>query len=160
MMLITILYGVVETSFLFRDSMVISAASRAGARMASSLPRQDFAGTTAVQVEDALNGVPIANVQQVLVYKAADGLSTPTSTVPGSCSANCARYTPSAGTLVRNGGSGWTVGNQNACATKQDYVGVFVQYAYPSRVGLFNGKVLSENTVMRLEPFVGATCSG
>lgn len=159
-MLITILYGVVEVSFLYRDSMIITSASRAGARMASSLPRQDFAAVTATQVQDALNGVPLSGVQQVWVYKAANGTATPTATVPGSCSTNCARFVPSSGNLVRSGGSGWAVSAQNACATKQDYVGVFVQYTYASRVGLFNGKTLSENTVMRLEPFAGATCSG
>ena len=39
MLLISILYSIAETSFLLRDGMVVSSASRAGARIASSLPR-------------------------------------------------------------------------------------------------------------------------
>lgn len=160
MLLVSLLWSVVEISFLFRDSMVVSAASRAGARMASSLPRTNFADQTRAQVQDALTGTQINRVTEVLVYKASvDGSGKPLNTIPATCAANCWRYVPASGTLAQSGGSGWTASSQNACVTTQDYVGVTVRYSYPTRIGLFNNKALQEQTVMRLEPVTTGTCS-
>lgn len=150
MLLISILYSVAETSFLFRDGMVVSSASRAGARIASSLPRTaGFTTQARDQVEDAMSGMQMNRIDKVWIYKA----DATTGARPSSCSSNCVSYTGTSGTLVANGGS-WAPTNQNACAGEQDQLGVYVEYRYPSRLGfLWNNKVLAESTTMRLEPY-------
>ncbi len=150
MLLISILYSIAETSFLLRDGMVVSSASRAGARIASSLPRTvGFGAATKDQVEDAMAGMQISRISKVWIFKA----DASTGARPAACSSDCLSYTGSSGTLVANGGS-WTPTSQNACAGEQDQLGVYVEYSYPSRLGfLFNNKTLGETTVMRLEPY-------
>ncbi len=160
MMLVTILYGVVETSFLMRDAMVVSSASRAGARMVSSMPRLTTSGTEgAAQVQDALSGVNLTRVPEVWLYKAnASTGATPSGNFT-TCAANCIKYTWSGSAFTTSSSLSW-LGTMNACEGTQDYVGVFVRYLYPARIGLFNNKSLSEQTVMRLEPYTGlSSCS-
>ncbi len=161
MLLITILYGVVEVSFLMRDAIVVSAASRAGARMASSLPRDaTFASLARGQVEDALAGAQMDRVDKVWVFKANASTGLPDSGGFASCS-TCVKYKGSGNLLIPDGAPGWTAAQQNACLGSQDYLGVYVEYRYPSRLGFFFGnKVLTESTVMRLEPYSGlGTCA-
>lgn len=163
LLLVTILYGIVETSFLFRDGLVVSSASRAGARMAASLPRNTtFAGMAKDQVKDAMSGMNMAKVTDVWIYRANLTTGMPPSGGFTTCSGNCIRYVWNGTDLAvasSNTGS-WTASQQNACQGSQDAVGVYVKYSYPSRVGLFNGKTISEQTVMRLEPYIGgSTCS-
>lgn len=160
MMLVTILYGIVETSFLMRDAMVVSSASRAGVRMASSMPRSLAAGTEgAAQVQDALSGVNLARVPEVWIYKAdASTGATPSGNFT-TCATNCIKYTWGGTSFTPSGSTAW-LATLNACEGSQDYLGVYVRYTYPSRIGLFNNKALTEQTVMRLEPYVGLlTCS-
>lgn len=152
MLLITILYGVAETSFLYRDALVVSSASRAGARMAASLPRDSgFATTSATQVGGALGDLDKSRVAAVWVFKA-NAAGLPDSGGFSSCGA-CVKFKGTAAGLVADGPSGWSASTQNACAGTQDTVGVYVQYRYPSRLGFFfPNKYVTESTVMRLEP--------
>lgn len=155
MLLLTIIYGVVETSFLYRDALVVSSASRAGARMASSMPREaTFASDTAAQVASTLgNSMDLSRVNAVWVFKANPATGLPDSGGFGSCTV-CAKYVGSGASLVADGPSGWAAGSQNACAGSQDSVGVYVQYRYPSRLGwFFRNQRLAESTVMRIEPY-------
>jgi hypothetical protein len=154
MLLVTIIYGVVETSFLFRDGMVVSSASRAGARVASSLPRDGtFASSASDQVLDAMGSVDPSRISAVWVFKANPSTGLPDSGTFTTCS-TCVRYRGTAAGLVADGAPGWAATAQNACAGSQDSVGVYVQYRYPSRLGWFFGNQrLQESTVMRLEPY-------
>jgi TadE-like protein len=154
MLLLTITYGVVETSFLFRDGMVVSSASRAGARVASSLPRDAaFATSASDQVLDAMGPVDVSRITAVWVYKANPTTGLPDSGSFASCS-TCVKYRGTSGGLVADGAPGWAASAQNACAGSQDAVGVYVQYRYPSRLGFFfDNQRLHESTVMRLEPY-------
>src|SRR4051812_44559777 len=71
MLLISILYSITETSFLLRDGMVVSSASRAGARIASSLPRTaGFTTSARDQVEDAMAGMQTSRINKVWIFKA------------------------------------------------------------------------------------------
>ncbi len=160
MLLLTILYGVVEVSFLMRDAIVVSSASRAGARMGSSLPRYStFATDTKDQVEDALAGVQMSRVNKVWVFKANAATGLPDSGNFTTCTV-CVKFKGSGSSLVSDGGT-WAYTSQNACAGSQDMLGVYVEYRYPSRLGfLFNSKILTESTVMKLEPYTGlGACS-
>jgi Flp pilus assembly protein TadG len=156
MLLVAILYGVVEVSFLLRDGIVVSSSSRAGARMASSLPRDaSFASSAKDQVEDALRGMDMSRVDKVWVFRANPANGLPESGGFASCS-TCVRFKGSGAALVADGGAGWAATAQNACSGSQDQLGVYVEYRYPSRLGfLFSNRVLSESTVMRLEPYTG-----
>jgi Flp pilus assembly protein TadG len=160
MLLLTILYGVVEVSFLMRDAIVVSAASRAGARMGSSLPRSStFATDAKSQVENALSGMQMSRVNKVWIFKANATTGLPDSGNFSSCTV-CVKYKGSGSTLISDGGT-WSYTSQNACAGSQDTLGVYVEYRYPSRLGfLFGNKLLTESTVMKLEPYTGlGTCS-
>lgn len=155
MLLLTIIYGVVETSFLYRDALVVSSASRAGARMASSMPRQaTFGAAGADQVASTLgNSMDLSRVTAVWIFKANPTTGLPDSGSFASCSV-CAKYVGSGSALVADGPSGWAASSQNACAGSQDDVGVYVQYRYPSRLGwFFQNQRLTESTVMRIEPY-------
>jgi Flp pilus assembly protein TadG len=77
MLLVILLFGIVESSFLFKDYLAVSAAARAGARMGASQPRiasvagsPDFAQLAANQVTNSITGLIPANLQVVWVYKA------------------------------------------------------------------------------------------
>jgi Flp pilus assembly protein TadG len=154
MLLITMLYGVVETSFLYRDALVVSSASRAGARTASSLPRDSAFATSAIaQVGSALGAMDVSRVSAVWVFKANPATGLPDSGGFTSC-ATCVKYVGSASGLVPDGAPGWTANDQNACSGTMDTVGLYVQYRYPSRLGFFfKNQRLTESTVMRLEPY-------
>lgn len=153
MLLITIIFGVAETSFLYRDALVVSSASRAGARMAASLPREpSFAATSATQVAGALGAVDLSRVSAVWVFKA-NAAGLPDSGGFTTCT-TCIKFKGSGSGLVPDGPSGWAAGSQNACTGTQDTVGVYVKYRYPSRLGFFfPNQFVTESTVMRLEPF-------
>ena len=71
MLLLTLLFGIVDSSFLLKDWLTVSAAARAGARMGASEPRvATFAQDSADQVTNAISGLNPANLQEVWVYKA------------------------------------------------------------------------------------------
>ncbi|WP_460964155.1 TadE/TadG family type IV pilus assembly protein [Pedococcus soli] len=159
LLLITMLYGIVETSFAYRDALVVSSASRAGARTAAGLPRDPaFATSAAAQVTSALGSMNLSRVNTVWVFKANPATGLPDSGNFSTCT-TCVKFVPSGSTLVVSGTPGWTWDSQNACAGTVDTLGVYVQYRYPSRLGMFfKNTVMTESTVMRLEPYdrVGA----
>jgi len=68
--LVTLLFGIVDSSFLFKDSVSVSTAARAGARMGASQPRvSNFAQAAADQVTNSLSDLNPALLQAVWVYK-------------------------------------------------------------------------------------------
>ena len=157
MLLVTILYGVVEVSFLLHDALNVSSASRAGARMGASLARDaSFATASRDQAAAAMGGLDLSRVNKVWVFRANATTGKPDTGNFTSCT-TCVRYKGSPTGLVADGSAGWTAASQNACANQQDQLGVYVEYRYSSRLGfMFSGKVLSESTVMRLEPYRGS----
>ncbi len=155
MLLITMIYGVVETSFLYRDGLVVSSASRAGARTASSLPRDlSFASAGAAQVETAMGRSDLSRVTAVWVFKANPATGLPDSGNFTTCT-TCVKFVGTPVGLIYSGSPlGWDPSSQNACTGTVDTLGVYVQYSYPSRLGFFfKNHTLSESTVMRLEPY-------
>src|SRR5665647_2453433 len=93
MFLIVLLFGIVESAFLLKDWITVSAAARAGARMGASQPRMpNFAADSAAQVTNAIAGLNPANIQEVWVYKATYATGMPDSGSFASCSV-CVKYT-------------------------------------------------------------------
>ena len=167
MFLIILLFGIVETSFLFKDWLSVSAATRAGARMGASQPRvTNFAQAAADQVTNSLSDLNPANLQAVWVYKttstgALAGLPDSGSFV--SCTA-CVKFTWKAAssslTSASPGSDNWASTSQNACAgdPARDSLGVYVKYKHTSPLGFFfNNMVISESRVMWIEPMTTYT---
>ena len=169
MLLIILLFGIVESSFLFRDYISVSAAARAGARMGTSQPRSaSFAQDSANQVANAVSDLDPANIQEVWVYKAAVTSIAATSTDKpfgfndfSNCTV-CVKFTWNAVTksLTQSFGN-WTYVSQNACAgdPARDSLGVYVKYKHNSPLGFFfQNMTLSESAVMWIEPTSAAIC--
>ena len=156
MLLITMIFGIVETSFLYRDGLVISSASRAGARTASSLPRDaNFATSAKNQITSTLGATDLSLVSAVWIFKANATTGLPDSGNFTSCG-TCVKYVGSPVGLIPSGPSGWASSTQKACLGDADTLGVYIRYNYPSRLGFFfKTQQLSESTVMRLEPYTG-----
>lgn len=170
-LLIILLFGIIESSFLFKDGLAVSAASRAGARMGASQPRlagtPDFAQLSANQVINALSDFTPANLQEVWVYKSSGTTKYPDSGSFASCN-TCVKFAWNAGShsLVPTY-SNWPASSQNACSgdvgpapNLRDSLGVYVKYRHSSPLGFFfNNLTVSESTVMWIEPwFATAMC--
>jgi hypothetical protein len=161
-LLIVLLYGIIETSLLFRDWISVSAAARAGARMGASQPLSPtFGQDSANQVTNALATLTPANIQEVWVYKASGTTGMPDSGSFASCS-TCLKYTWDSSTSKLKFSSGsWSAASQNACAgdPDRDSLGVYLKYKHTSPIGFFfNGAIMSESTVMWLEPTTAVAC--
>jgi TadE-like protein len=166
MLLIILLFGIVESSFLFKDWLSVSAAARAGARMGASQPRvasvagsPDFAQLSANQVTNAMSNLIPANLQQVWVYKASSTTGLPDSGSFASCLV-CVKFVWSAGALTRSYNN-WPALNQNACPGDplRDSLGVYVEYRHFSPLGVFfKNAIVSQSTVMWIEPTTALIC--
>ena len=161
MLLLTLLFGIVDSSFLLKDWLTVSAAARAGARMGASQPRMpNFAADSAVQVTNAISGLDPANLQEVWVYRATYATGLPAS---GSlCPTDCMKYTWDSGLkkLVWLSGS-WLYTSQNACAgdVNRNVLGVYLKYRHTAPLGFFfNNATVSESTVMWIEPTFALIC--
>jgi Flp pilus assembly protein TadG len=162
--LVTLFIGVVETAYLIRDSLSVSAAARAGARMGSSDPRgASFAQSAASQVANAVDGLDPARVQKLWVYRANTATGLPASGSLASCTAGCVTFVWNAalGSFVAST-TNWAGADQNACAGDpgRNALGVHLEYRHASLTGtLFEGRMVSESTVMLLEPIAsGLQC--
>jgi Flp pilus assembly protein TadG len=161
MLLVTLLFGIVDTSFLLKDWLTVSAAARAGARMGASQPRMvNFATDSAVQVTNGISGLDPANLQEVWVYRATYATGLPAS--GSACSSDCVKYQWDSGLkkLVWLSGT-WASTSQNACPgdVNRQVLGVFVKYRHSAPLGFFfNGAIVSESTVMWIEPSFALVC--
>lgn len=157
MFLVTMLFGIVDSSFFFKDYITVSAAARAGARMGASQPRMpNFASDSAAQVTNAIAGLNPANLTKVWVYQTTGATGSP----PGSCTdaTNCVPFSWDVPTqkLTTTASGNWLNTDQNACAgdVNRDSLGVYVAYKHTSPTGLFfNNQIIGENTVMWIEPW-------
>lgn len=163
-LLLVLIFGIVETSFLFKDWLTVSAAARAGARMGSSEPRtsvwpapdfpRQFADDSADQVTNAISGLDPANIQEVWVYDAIYATGLPTS--GPTCSSSCVKYTWDSTNkrLKWVIGTSWPAASQNACAgdINRDALGVYVSYKHAGMGFFFKNAIVSESTVMWIEP--------
>jgi Flp pilus assembly protein TadG len=166
--LVTLLFGIVDSSFLFKDSVSVSTAARAGARMGASQPRvSNFAQAAADQVTNSLSDLNPALLQAVWVYKttstgASAGLPDSGSFALG-CT-TCVKFTWNAAAsppALQPSSDNWASTSQNACAgdPARDVLGVYVKYKHRSPLGFFfNNLMISESTVMWIEPTTSAIC--
>jgi hypothetical protein len=155
LLLIGLVFGIVESAFLLKDWITVSAAARAGARMGASQPRMpNFASDSAAQVTNSISGLNPANIQEVWVYKAVYGTGLPES--GPTCPTNCVKYRwLSGGTGLTYLSGTWPASSQNACAgdPNRGVLGVYLKYKHTAPLGtFFNNAIVSESTAMWIEP--------
>lgn len=154
--LMVILFGIVEFGFVFKDSLTLSNASRAGARIASAEPTMSsFYEDTMAATSRAAGAGSFQPGDEIFIYRARDD-GRPESGSHDVCSSNCVRYTWTGSDWTQNGGGGWPPNNHQACfGEEMDDVGVSVQLTHTSITNFFpfiNNMSLREHTVMRFEP--------
>jgi Flp pilus assembly protein TadG len=172
-LIIVVAFGIVEFGNAWNRKLEVETASRAGARVGSSLGNDRSADKGLLQATvSVLNDIGLSNVNYVVVYKSttADGKrqGTCASSPPVAATGLCNVYT---GTQLQNlgsldftsactGNSGPAVdknwcptGRQNVQSLGADYLGVYVQANYVTVTGLFQSPFyLASRAVMRLEP--------
>lgn len=162
MLLLTLIFGIVESSFLLKDWLTVSAAARAGARMGAAEPRgSTFAQDSADQVTNAISGLDPTKLQEVWVYKATYDTGLPDSNSFLSCGV-CVKYTWNnvSKQLQPSSGTTWASSSQNACAgdPNRNALGVYVKYKHSGMGFFFSGTMVSESTVMWIEPISSINC--
>lgn len=163
--LLLVVFGIVEYGLVFKDSLTVSAATRAGARAASARPHAEaYLPEATAAVTSALRAaLPDESIEYLTVYRADPSDGSPfggTSDDFTTCATSCQVFAWRAGAWADVGGS-WTFDTQMACAsTGTDDVGVFVQARHPWVTGLLPGKgpTLREHAVMRFEPLPTEAC--
>lgn len=151
-----IVFGIIEYGFIFKDSLTISSATRAGARTASAVPFSSdtqFYENTLKAVTVEASGLTFKGGEQLFVYKA-DGNGVPLSGNLDSCTISCQGYTWNNGskTWARTSGNGWALAARNACLGTADSVGIRLMIKHDALSGFFKNMDLKEKTVMRFEP--------
>lgn len=151
--LCVVLFGIIEYGFIFKDSLTLSSATRAGARTASAEPQAStFLSDTVAAVTRAATAAKFKNGDTLWIYEAdTDGTSKGAG---DPCSVDCVRYTWNGSAFASPVGS-WPAGNQAAClgvAGGMDSVGVKLRLSHDAITGFFQDMTLTERTIMRLEP--------
>lgn len=162
-LLLLLVFGIIEFGFLFKDSLTLANASRAGARVGSSSGQDPLADFNVLKAIEAAGS--LSNVNLVVVFKA----TGPDGTVPAPCLAGgvgglCNTYDAtdlaiSQGAFLAAGYSkddNWPSSARQTSISSPggpDYLGVYVQAYHSSFViKMFPDKNIKDTTVMRLEP--------
>jgi hypothetical protein len=182
---VLILFGIIEFSLVFRDSLSITSATRQGARVASAAadagpgscetgptaPPCAPTGTPALAqaaadaIQRAGSAMPKDSIDYILVYKANDkgfpGANGNT-TMPSSCSgySSCVKFVwrDSLDAFRYNSGS-WDSRSINACVNESDTLGVYMSASHKMVSGFFGGtKTLNDRAVMKFEPLPEDSC--
>jgi Flp pilus assembly protein TadG len=149
-MLFTIAAGIVDVSMLYRTTYEVSAASRAGARLASAEPRATtFARDAAQQVAASMADMDGTRITKLWVYKANTASATGEPATAG-CTSQCVSFTVSSAGVVSAGTGFWT-GRQACAGGTVDSVGVRVQYKHDAPIRIGENSLIEQTTVMRLE---------
>jgi Flp pilus assembly protein TadG len=156
-LLMALTFGAIEYGISFRESAAVHAATRAGVRAASAMPRNSgYLDAAANAVTTAMGDASRTTPQELWIYH-----SVPNVGRPLTCSTECALYTWNGTKFVLTGGNPWAADQQNACASADDpnlpqQIGVYVKGRHTMVTKLFGTAVtLTSTSVMRLEPYVG-----
>lgn len=168
--LMLFVFGIIEYGFVFKDSLTISSATRAGARVAASQAKYTtFYNASQSAVANALGPLPADGPLELWIYKAGPngrpvltgGAEAADFSAP--CQV-CARYSwsPSTRSWTQTF-STWPVNSHNACTSSSanpDSFGVWVKAEHHFFTQLFgSSRTLTDSTVMRLEPRPSDSCA-
>ncbi|MBK5223973.1 MAG: pilus assembly protein [Acidimicrobiia bacterium] len=170
-LIVSILFGLIEFGFAWETRLATQNASRAGARVASSLGDERDADYNALRsVASALEGVGLGNVEYVMIYKPVDAsgtphpncTGTPLTSSPGRCNVYTGNQlvTLAANETLFQGSCGsaldgeWCPTNRQVIqALGPDYLGVYIRLKHDFITGVFgNEMTITDRSVMRLEP--------
>ena len=188
--LLLVLLGIIELTFLMRDHAVVVSDTRIAARVASTgaaagkgvcaqgadappcVPEQvpALAQQAADAVQRAGSAMPVDQIQYLLVYKAnADGYPGNMTSMPTSCAgaSDCVMFTwRKAEDKFRYNSGSWVSSSINACfpgtaANPLDRVGVALVAKHKNFTGLFGPSLdLEDHAVMNFEPLDTQHCKG
>lgn len=158
LVLVTLTFGIIEWGLYIKDANTVTAATRAGARTASALPRQaGFADRAAAAVASSMSALDRNAAEVLWVYRAdADGLPD-SGSFDTPCSV-CYRFVWDAATQAwREVWAGWPYATQVACGGQDsDALGVYLRARHRFFTGFFGpDRTVADRTVMRLEPVPG-----
>jgi Flp pilus assembly protein TadG len=163
-----VIFAILEFGWAFHDKLTVGNMSQSGARAASTQGNDTLADYQFVQaVDKAASALPRAQIQYVVIYKAA----SPTDHVPSTCSGGtsqsgvCNVYVPANFSAPSTQfGCGATALDRFWCPTTRkvastaatggppDYVGVYVKVQHDTVTRLFGtGWTFTEDTVAREE---------
>lgn len=186
-MLILLVLGILEFSFVMRDYVSVTSATRSGARMASASAGAGTqvcdSGETGTECSNtaapelaklAVNAIQSQGsalnkdeINYVLVYKADSAgypgsLTAWTSNPLADCTSagKCVSYTwvKNSNKFKYSAGT-WTSSMINACVSNSDSVGLYLNSTHPYLTHMFGSSVtVSDRTVMRFEPLTADVC--
>ncbi len=169
-LVMALVFGIIECSFLFRDVLTASSAVRAGVRLASAQPRNtDFAQAAVDEVAGRVRALDKNAIEALWVYKAATGSDKPVGYADFSGCTSCVKFTWDAAASAGAGQfvptyDGWPAASQNACTRTlggpPDRIGVYLRVRHTPFTGLVLGTLsIPESSVLSLEPIPsGAGC--
>ena len=176
--LMTLLFGIVEFGFAWRDKITVETATRAGARTASNLgPTAQADYNTLQTVLSAMSSIPTANVDMIVIFDASTsgtpsatclgGTSVSNNSAPPNNGTGCNVYTASQfGLGSASYGCGGSSPDRFWCPTgaaRQNsmsqtngpaYVGVYVKAhrSFITKIFGSTGPTMTSTSVLRLEP--------
>jgi Flp pilus assembly protein TadG len=162
-LIVLLIFGIVELSLLLLDYQAVNAATRAGARTASSLPKIDgFAQAAANQVANEAGPITTSSVQELWVYKAKSNSRLPVGQASFSNCTRCVKFRWN-GTAFVPTFTGWTAAQINACPKNPaltDRVGVYMRTLHDTASQLIvRNSTIESVTVLNMEPIPGS-CTG
>ena len=167
--LVLLIFGVIEWSFVLRDEAAVSSAARTGVRTASIPPgptSTNITQPTADAIAQADSVMPKDNLEYVLVYQAnSDGFPLPEGNTTMTCAGagkTCVKHTWSDSKDAFNKVEGeWDPGLINTCVGDPDAqsVGVYVKVTHPMITNFFGAtREIDDSAVLRFEPRPKALC--
>lgn len=181
-LLALLIFGIIEISFLVRDYVAVSSATRAAGRMASAnagagpgdraaatcvapcapsqAPKLSQLAANAVQTMGT--ALPPDSIRELWVYRANDrGFPGANGSTAMQCTVNCVRYTwVRSEDEFRFAGGSWISSTIAACANQNpDSVGVFIRARHASVSGIFGDIDVEDRAVFTFEPLPTVTCA-
>jgi Flp pilus assembly protein TadG len=164
-LLLLLVFGIIEFGFLFKDSLTLANASRAGARVGSAAGTDPLADWDILQAVKGASG-SLTNVQQVVVFKATGANGSVPSNCTGSVGVSglcnvysAADFNVDATTFQS---ASYTKDNYWASSARvtslsstngPDYLGVYVKAQHTSVLTIVvPSRTITDTVVMRLEP--------
>lgn len=154
-----LLFGIIEMGMLFKDYQSVGSMTRTAVRTASAMPRNSgYLTATLNQVKTSGAAMPIAQVEEVWVYRANPTDNYPFGQSSWVCGTKCIRYQYSAGTGTLAYVSGtWDANTQNACSRAagkpDDRIGVYVKARHAPMSGIIPTIYVADSSALYLEPF-------
>jgi hypothetical protein len=164
-LMMMIVWGIIEFGFGWKDKMTVETAAMSGARTAANLGNDPLADYNALKTTvSALSGVPAANIDYIVIFNAANPITTNCAAgTPSSVgTSQCNVYLPSTFAWPSSSfgcGSGkpdnnWCPIGRSQTQATASYVGVYVRIHRPLITSEFGSSIpsITATAVSRVEP--------